>query len=298
MAADVPKLEAGSPFLSIVRLLRPKFLRWAGGWRSQFGGEVEFLCMIVACLSRWKEMSVATSLAYQMETVMASRDTARFLWLLPRCFLWQCFMPATNRLIFRYFQARLTWKWRYRMTEILHNSYFSNMNFYFIGDGGGVGKDKMADADHRMVDDVKQAVQAVANTACNALWDSCQAFFFSLEVYKRYGIMSALSCFVYPVLSVFVVDNMTKVHIIWRKLGKEVGVTKAHYRETVTRVMMNSEAIAALKGVGFEKDIMMSKFDTSLGALLAIHKSGYRYGTLNAFVSRFWGQVWEPSLQA
>ena len=25
-------------------------------------------------------------------------------------------------------------------------------------------------------------------------------------------------------------------------------------------------------------------------ALLAIHKSGYRYGTLNAFVSRFWGQ--------
>lgn len=287
-------MDGKSPFVSIVRLLRPKFLSWREGWRSRFGGEAEFLCMVVACTSRWYEMSIATSLAYRMETVMASRNTQQFLALLPRCFLWQCVMPATNRLCFRYFQARLTWKWRYRMTNTLHGLYFSNMNYYFIGDGGGTGADKMVDADHRMVDDVKLAVQAVANTGCNALWDACQAFFFSLEVYKRYGSVSALSCFVYPVLSVFVVDNITKVHVIWRRLSKEVGVTKAHYRETVTRVMMNSEAIAALKGVEFEKDIMMRKFDRSLGALLAIHKSGYRYGTLNAFVSRFWSQVCGP----
>ena len=106
----------------------------------------------------------------------------------------------------------------------------------------------------------------------------------------RYGVLPALSCMVYPVLSVYVVDSMTKVHKIWRVLGRNVGVTRAHYRETVTRVMLNSEAIAALKGVDYERQIMMTKFDTSLGALLAIHKSGYRYGTLNAFISRFWGQ--------
>eukprot|EP01052_Picozoa_sp_SAG31_P016799 SAG31_NODE_1126_length_9767_cov_5.580058_8_plen_131_part_00 len=126
---------------------------------DRFGGGVDLVCMVLACVSRWKEMSIATSIAYHMETVMASRDTAAFLRLLPRAFLWQCFMPATNRLTFGFFKARMTWKWRYKMTQLLHAKYFSKMNYYFIGEGGGTGGDKMSDADHRMVDDVKIAVQ-------------------------------------------------------------------------------------------------------------------------------------------
>ena len=413
---------------------------------------------------------------------MASRDTAAFMALLPRAFLWQCFMPATNRLIFGYFKSRMTWKWRYKMTMLLHDKYFRKMNYYFIGEGGGTGGDKMSDADHRMVrhrlwlafprpSQLRHRLCLVfplhprlRHRLCPAfplpswlrhrLWlafpppsrlrqclslrcpsgrrrqdlragtivpsidlplpsqpsidsslsfhclftvfslppiDSSTVFFtasrpsrtpwaprsgtparhsstasrcssgehtpparttlrsliaagkrcgsqqcpyalprFACRVRPaerefapttravlqkdgpnhlgmwcnalpahqmalitsgaRYGVLPALSCMVYPVLSVYVVDSMTKVHKIWRVLGRNVGVTRAHYRETVTRVMLNSEAIAALKGVDYERQIMMTKFDTSLGALLAIHKSGYRYGTLNAFVSRFWGQ--------
>eukprot|EP01051_Picozoa_sp_SAG22_P009762 SAG22_NODE_837_length_6911_cov_4.576629_6_plen_327_part_00 len=300
--------------------------------------------------------------AYEMEKVMASRNTAAFLALLPRAFLWQCFMPATNRLTFGYFKARMTWKWRYKMTHLLHAKYFSKMNYYFIGEGGGTGGDKMADADHRMVDDVKISVQAIANTLGNTLWDTCQAFFYSVEVLKRYGVLPALSCMVYPVLSVrsrkalsfycasavylrrcLSVRSVCLSEGLRRRLDDQGPQDLAGARPerrgdpgplprdchpghaqlrgdrrsvrpaplalplspeegsrflsciclpflAVPLASQTARAHAALKGVEYEKAIMMGKFDKSLGALLAIHKSGYRYGTLNAFISRFWGQ--------
>ena len=45
-------------------------------------------------IRRWKEMSIATTISYHMETVMASRDTAAFMALLPRAFLWQVSIPS------------------------------------------------------------------------------------------------------------------------------------------------------------------------------------------------------------
>ena len=37
-----------------------------------------------------------------------------------------------------YLQARLTWKWRYKLTNHVHDAYFQNKAYYFIGEGGGV----------------------------------------------------------------------------------------------------------------------------------------------------------------
>ena len=36
----------------------------------------------------------------------------------------------------RYLQARLTWKWRYKLTDHVHSLYFRNKAYYFIGEGG------------------------------------------------------------------------------------------------------------------------------------------------------------------
>ena len=36
----------------------------------------------------------------------------------------------------------------------MHSLYFKNKAYYFIGEGGGVGGDKLSDPDHRIVSDL------------------------------------------------------------------------------------------------------------------------------------------------
>ena len=47
---------------------------------------------------------------------------------------------AWLRIIYSYLQARLTWKWRTKLTNILHREYFGGINYYLIGEGGGRGR--------------------------------------------------------------------------------------------------------------------------------------------------------------
>ena len=42
---------------------------------------------------------------------------------------------AAFRLTYSYLQARLTWKWRNKLTRVCHEKYFRDMNYYFIGEG-------------------------------------------------------------------------------------------------------------------------------------------------------------------
>ncbi|MAC31648.1 MAG: hypothetical protein CL948_09215 [Erythrobacter sp.] len=62
---------------------------------------------------------------------------------------------AALRILYSYLQARLTWKWRKKLTDHVHDAYFQNKAYYFIGEGGGVKGSKMLDADHRIVEDLK-----------------------------------------------------------------------------------------------------------------------------------------------
>ena len=47
---------------------------------------------------------------------------------------------AFLRLAYSYLQARLTWKWRKKLTDTIQAEYFSGLNYYLIGEGGGRGK--------------------------------------------------------------------------------------------------------------------------------------------------------------
>eukprot|EP01051_Picozoa_sp_SAG22_P009761 SAG22_NODE_837_length_6911_cov_4.576629_5_plen_93_part_00 len=51
-------VDKDKPLISIIRLLRPERL-FTG---DQFGGGVDLVCMVLACVSRWKEMSIATTI--------------------------------------------------------------------------------------------------------------------------------------------------------------------------------------------------------------------------------------------
>ena len=39
--------------------------------------------------------------------------------------------------VYGFFQSRLTWKWRGKLTRLMHAQYFAGINYYLIGPGGG-----------------------------------------------------------------------------------------------------------------------------------------------------------------
>ena len=47
------------------------------------------------------------------------------------------FGGAVLRIFYSYLQARLTWKWRGKLTRLMHAQYFAGINYYLIGPGGG-----------------------------------------------------------------------------------------------------------------------------------------------------------------
>ena len=42
---------------------------------------------------------------------------------------------AGLRVLYAYLEARLTWKWRVKLTAVLHEKYFSGMSYYLLGPG-------------------------------------------------------------------------------------------------------------------------------------------------------------------
>ena len=47
------------------------------------------------------------------------------------------FGGAVLRIFYSYLQARLSWKWRGKLTRLMHAQYFAGINYYLIGPGGG-----------------------------------------------------------------------------------------------------------------------------------------------------------------
>ena len=63
-------------------------------------------------------------------------------------------------IIYNYLQQRLNWKWRKKLTDLLHEKYFANFAYYYIGAGGGRGVNKMSDPDTRITNDLSATVNA------------------------------------------------------------------------------------------------------------------------------------------
>ena len=105
-------------------LIRPRSLRDEG--------VVELGAMMLTCAARAYNIGLLVVANHDMSVVLGTRDPTNFHRELRRnVTLW-----VTGTLLFlgfRYFQARLGWLWRRKLTNHAHDRYFKDKNYYFIG---------------------------------------------------------------------------------------------------------------------------------------------------------------------
>lgn len=106
---------------------------------SIFKGETEVLGMLAICAARSWELMLTTETVRTLDSTLASRNLATFKSGLLR-YAAIALLGSWLRIIYAYIQARLTWKWRKKLTDTIQAEYFSGLNYYLIGEGGGRGK--------------------------------------------------------------------------------------------------------------------------------------------------------------
>jgi ABC-type uncharacterized transport system fused permease/ATPase subunit len=155
--AQSQKGGLNEPLWKIWKLLMPKTFGEA------MKDEKEMVGMFCVSLCRGVQVRLAAIVARTMGATLASRNRLDF-----RRGLIQTvavgFFSSWLGIASSYLQARLTWKWKNKLTHTLHDLYFKGINYYLIGEGGGKGGDKVADADSRMTQDLNNTVNAFANT--------------------------------------------------------------------------------------------------------------------------------------
>jgi ABC-type uncharacterized transport system fused permease/ATPase subunit len=163
-----------APLWKMWYLLRPS-------WKQLFGEEREMLYMTFLNIMRAAELRLTTSVVKIMDATLASRSLGDFKKGMMYSF-GVAIVGSWLRIIYGYFQARLTWKWKNKMTHKLHDMYFKGINYYLIGEGGGAAGKKLSDADSRMTQDLNTVVNAFSQTFNTSTFLLSAGFFYTYEV--------------------------------------------------------------------------------------------------------------------
>ena len=148
--------DLNAPLWKIWGYLKPDLsLLFSKRWREF---EWESLAMLAICGLRLIEFRMQTDVIRVLDGTLNSRNVAIFRAGLIKGTCVQ-FGGAVLSIIYGFIQSRLTWKWRYKLTNMMHNEYFKNMNYYYVGAGGGKDGLKMDDPDTRVVHDLEQTVR-------------------------------------------------------------------------------------------------------------------------------------------
>lgn len=91
---------------------------------------------------------------------------------------------ALLRVVYAYLEARLTWKWRGKLTRLLHEKYFAGMNYYMMGPGAKADSpDQMSDPDTRISADVNESVAGFAKCFSDTLYTATAGVLYTVRVF-------------------------------------------------------------------------------------------------------------------
>eukprot|EP01051_Picozoa_sp_SAG22_P012765 SAG22_NODE_1357_length_4629_cov_10.880922_4_plen_178_part_00 len=130
--------------------------------KTLFTSEFEALGMLAITLCKIVELRLQTQVVFALDKTLSSRSLADFKAGMIKGTLVAC-GGSLLRLLYGYLQARLTWKWRKKLTELFHDKYFKGFNYYWLGAGGGRGMDKIEDPDARITQDLNATIGGFAN---------------------------------------------------------------------------------------------------------------------------------------
>jgi ABC-type uncharacterized transport system fused permease/ATPase subunit len=280
------------PFKLVGKILQKWFFT-----RSEEGtGRWEAAGMVAVCLSRAAEFKLQTQAVRHMDGTLTTRNLSDFRQGLVQVAALN-FGGALLRILYSYLQARLTWKWRYKLTTHVHDAYFQNKAYYFIGEGGGVKGSKMLDADHRIVEDLKVTAQAFSDCFSDAIFTATEGVFYTFNLYAYYGWKMAVAPYVFVVSTFILVNKLSPARKRWRRLGNQRMAAYGAFRGGQQRLTLQSEAVAALRGQNYENDIIMQHFADFRTRTSALFWEYYKFGAVNSFIAwRLGALVFVPAM--
>ena len=206
MAAEkAEKAEEGSvnvPLWKVWALLRPS-------WATVAKGVTEVLAMLAVCLARAIEVRFTTECVRILDSTLTTRSVAVFQSGLMRYGV-VSFLGSWLRIGYGYLQARLTWKWRKKLTDKLQAEYFHGINYYLIGEGGARGEDRMHDADTRITEDLRQTIDGFARSFSDGMFSTITGIFYTLETFRT-DLLRALISFVLEFRTVANADDGSRL---------------------------------------------------------------------------------------
>jgi ABC-type uncharacterized transport system fused permease/ATPase subunit len=246
------KDDMNAPIWKVWALLRPT-------WKTAFSSESEAMGMVAICVVRIFEFRMQTEVVRALEGTLNSRSLADFKIGMIRSSV-VSFGGALLSILYNYLQSRLNHKWRDKLTKMLHEKYFKNMNYYYIGAGGGRGQDKMDDPDTRITSDLSQTVNGFTNCFSNAMYSASAGILYTAEIWRLFGWKYAIAPYAYLMFGRTLCQYIIPMQERWRRNGRARGTSWGKYRFALQRQEAQGEAIGALRGSEREMEIIIDEF--------------------------------------
>ena len=244
--------DMNAPLWKVWGLLRPTLA-------SAFKDEFEMTLMLAICVVRYVELRLQTQVTRTLFGTLNSRNRAVFNQGILRS-AYVSVGAAILDIIYNYLQQRLNWKWRKKLTDLLHEKYFANFAYYYIGAGGGRGVNKMSDPDTRITNDLSATVNGFTNCFSRAMNSSLTGVVYTFMMLSERNIWFALAPYAYLLVSRAICQQIIPMRKIWRRNGRARGVSWGKYRFALQRQEMQGEAIGALRGSEREMEIIIDEF--------------------------------------
>ena len=293
--------DLNEPLWKIWALLRPTA-------RTLFTSEFEALGMVAINVIKLFELYWQMRTARALDRTLWSRNRSEFLPRLAQATLVGLF-GAWMRILYGYLQARLTWKWRKKLTDLFHSKYFSGFNYYWLGAGGGRGLDKIEDPDSRITQDLNATINGFASYFSNSLDSVGTGVMYTVLLGWEFGWLFAAAPYAYLLTAFAIVEKVMPMRKSWRRMGHARGYSWGKYCYAAQRLQDQQEAIGVLKGGGREGEIIDDEYVIHLRDCTNQHWAFWRFGLVNnffmdnaneAFVAIFcYGRgVWFPATEA
>ena len=214
-------------------------------------GAIEILQLIALYIIRIPVLLDLSDIVKEGDRVLFTRDVAAY-WITFRRFLISAVSQTVIQEISTYLKKNLELKWREKVTKKLHENYFDKSNYYHV-------ETIVSDVDARMTEDVEQTTTGYADFLNAALFNGTTGLFYLSKLWYEYGFFYAASPFIYIIVAQFTASKLVPMNFgIFRTLSS----AKAKYRNAQTRLVVHSEAIAALNGANREQEILDDLFDS------------------------------------
>ena len=231
-----------SPMKIIWALIKPK--KWFAPGKDGEGSRLMLTILLLAG-ARIVQISIQTHVVQVLDQIMNSRDIGGFKRYMVYSIVISLF-GTTIRQVWNYASAHLVVLWRIRLTDRLHEEYFRGQSYYFLTDGGGTDGKKVTDPDMRISEDVKKTAEGFAQIFQEVLYAGTAGVFYTGMLWSYYGWFITVAPWAYLILAQVIVGKVAPVK--WAELFGALAAKVASYRDALTRIMLNFEAITALKG--------------------------------------------------